>query len=50
MIRKTILFTTHSIKMATELPDKLILIHKGKLITIGNPEEVISIYKQTIKK
>jgi len=41
---KTILYTTHNVEMATELSDKLILLHHGKLITIGEPKEVLSKY------
>ena len=47
---KTILFTTHSIRMSSELADKVILIDKGKIIMIGNPDEVISKYKEIAGK
>jgi len=47
---KTILFTTHSIRMSSELADKVILIDKGKIVMIGNPDEVISKYKEIAGK
>ena len=43
---KTILFTTHSIRMSSELADNVILLDKGKVVMIGKPDEVISKYKE----
>jgi len=43
---KTVLFTTHSIPMTLELAEKVILLDKGRVVTIGKPPEVISKYKE----
>jgi len=47
---KTILFSTHSIRMTSELADKVILLDRGKIIMIGQPDEVISKYKEIAGK
>jgi len=46
---KTILYTTHNLGIVSALSDRILLIDKGRLITIGNPDEVIQKYKDIIK-
>jgi len=43
---KTILYTTHSLPMVSELADKALLIHKGKILMNDEPEVVISKYRE----
>ncbi len=47
---KTILYTTHSIAMIKELAEKVILLHQGKIIMIGKPDDVITKYKEIANK
>jgi len=42
--KKTIVLTTHSIEKLTEFADKVLLLHKGRVVLIGEPEEVIKKY------
>jgi len=46
---KTILFSTHSISTLTEECDEALLLHKGKKIAYGDPNEVIQKYKEISK-
>lgn len=39
--QKTVLVVTHDINLAAQFCDKLILIHKGKIVGIGKPQEVL---------
>jgi len=43
---KTILYTTHSIGMVKKLADKVILVHKGRIVTIDEPDLVLAKYKE----
>jgi len=43
---KTILHVTHNLDKLTEYSDRVILLDKGKLISIGKPVEVIALYKK----
>ncbi len=43
---KSILFTTHSLGMVKELAEKVIILHKGKIVTIDEPDLAISKYKE----
>ncbi len=43
---KTILYTTHSLRMVKELAEGVILLHKGRIVTIGEPDLVLSKYKE----
>jgi len=43
---KTIILTTHNLNRLTELCDKALFLHKGKLIAIGTPEETIKKFKE----
>lgn len=47
---KTILLTTHNLARVSELSDRVLLIHKGKFVKIGKPEEVIKEYNEITKK
>ena len=47
---KTILFTSHSFDTISKICDKVLLLHKGKLIMIGNPDEVMAKYREISKK
>lgn len=50
MIKKersiSILYTSHNMKEMEEMSDRLIFLHKGKIISEGTPEEVISSFKR----
>ena len=46
---KTILYTTHNLEMLPKLCDRVLLIHCGKLIKIGEPNEVIQKYMEITK-
>lgn len=37
---KTILYSTHYMKEAENICDKIVMINKGKIITIGTPDEI----------
>jgi len=43
--KKTILFATHNLPKLRELADRVLLIHKGQIVMIGEPKEVIEKYK-----
>ena len=43
---KTILYTTHNLDKVSDLSDRVLLLDKGKLITIGEPKETIEKYKE----
>lgn len=47
---KTILHTTHNLSRVSELSDRVLLIHQGKLIKIGKPDEVLQKYNEITKK
>jgi ABC-2 type transport system ATP-binding protein len=42
---KTVLWTTHNMSEAEEVCDRVALLHKGKLVAIGKPEEVTNLIK-----
>lgn len=42
--KKTILHATHNLEKIPELSDRVLLIHKGKIVMIGEPELVIKKY------
>lgn len=44
--KKTILHTTHNLDKLKEFSDKVLLLHEGKNIMLGDPEQVIEKYKQ----
>jgi len=43
---KTILYTTHNLEKISELSDRVLLIHKGKMQKIGDPKQVIEEYEK----
>ena len=43
--RKTVLWTTHNMNEADEICDRVAIMHKGKIVAIGEPEEVTSLIK-----
>lgn len=43
--KKTILHASHNLNKLLEFSDRILLLQKGKIIMIGNPEEVIKKYK-----
>lgn len=45
---RTILYSTHNLATLPKLCDKVLLIHRGKMIMIGTPEESIHKYKEII--
>jgi len=44
--KKTIVLATHNIETLTEFADKVLLLHKGRVVMIGEPEEVIKKYSE----
>jgi len=48
--KKTILYTTHNINTLSELSDRVILLHKGKLVIDGKPEEAVERYEEIISE
>lgn len=44
--KKTILFSTHNISNISEFSDRVLLLDSGKIIMIGNSEEVIKKYQE----
>lgn len=47
---KTILVATHSLTTLPNLCDRAILIHKGKMIFVGTPDEAIKKYQEIVKQ
>ena len=43
---KTILYVTHSLNTVTEFCDRALILHTGKILMIGKPNEVVSKYKE----
>jgi len=43
---KTILHATHELDKLREFSDQALLLDKGKMVMIGEPEEVIKKYKE----
>jgi len=46
---KTILHTTHNLTKIEELSDRVLFLHQGKIVSIGNPHDTISKYKEISK-
>jgi len=47
---KTIVLTTHSAKMISDLCDRVILLNEGKIVKIGIPDQVIPLYKIIVQE
>ena len=47
---KTILHATHNLSNLSEFSDRVLLLHKGKQIMIGNPDETFEKYQEITKK
>ena len=48
--KKTILYATHSLDKISELSDNVLLLHKGQIVMLGEPKEVINKYKEISSK
>src|SRR3712207_707668 len=46
----TVLFVSHSMGMVKRFCTEAILLHKGRLVTTGNPEEVVDHYEEMLAK
>jgi len=44
--KKIVLHATHGLGNLAEFTDRVLLLHKGKMIALGKPDEVIQKYKQ----
>jgi len=47
--KKTIIHVTHNLQSLSEFADRILLLHKGKMLMIGKPDEVIKKYKELPK-
>jgi len=47
--KKTIVFSSHNLESIRDFADSVVLIHQGKMIKIGEPNEVIEKYKEISK-
>jgi len=47
---KTIVYSTHSLGKIEEFSDRVLLLHQGKMIMIGNPSEVLKEYAHIAKR
>jgi len=43
----TVVLVSHSFALMTEICDRLAFIHKGKIISVGDPENIIKLYYET---
>jgi len=48
-LHKTIIFTGHNITTIKEISDRVVLLHNGKILKIGKPNEVAEFYEEIIK-
>ena len=46
----TVLFVSHSMGMVKRFCTEAVLLHRGKLLTAGGPEEVVDCYEEMIAK
>jgi len=44
--KKTILLVTHSLEKAVKMSDRMMLMHKGEILSIGEPDKVIDDYEK----
>ncbi len=47
---RTIVHVSHNLETVKKICDRVLLLHHGKPIAIGNPEEVLSIYHEIMSK
>jgi len=47
---KTILYATHNFNKIPELCDRVLLMHQGKMIAVGDPNEILDKYKEITKE
>jgi len=47
---RTILYSTHNLSTLPQLCDRVLLLHNGKMINIGPPNEIIEQYKELVKQ
>ena len=45
--KKTILHATHNIEKLSEYCDRVLLLHQGQMVGIGNPDEMLKKYSET---
>jgi len=43
---KTILHSTHNLEILSDISDKILLLHRGKMVMFGNSDEVIKKYEE----
>jgi len=48
--KKTIILATHNLGKLKELSDRVLLLDKGKIVMVGNPNEVVQKYVQISKE
>ena len=48
--KKTILYVSHNLEAMVKLCDRVLLLHHGKMIALGDPKEVIEKYKEITRK
>ena len=47
---KTIIYTTHNIDTISKISDRVALIHQGRVLKIGQTDEVINLYQKIIQE
>jgi len=48
--KKTILYVSHNLESLPKLCDRVLLLHHGKMVMLGDPKEVIEKYKEIASK
>ena len=48
--KKTILYVSHNLEALSKLCDRVLFLHHGKNVMLGNPKEVIEKYKEVTSK
>ena len=48
--KKTILYVSHNLESLSKLCDRVLFLHHGKNVMLGNPKEVIEKYKEVTSK
>jgi len=47
---KTIIHVSHSLSNLLKFSDRILYLHKGEMMALGKPEEVIELYKESFKE